>query len=110
MKNILFNLRKNLSKSRVSKPLEIKDLEKAMKSLKKEKARDPNGWINDLFKEGVAGMNLKLSMLKFFNKIKLENYIPDFMKKADIATLYKGKGVKSSLENEVFLLYPFLVA
>ena len=71
-----------------------------MKSLKKNKARDPNGWINDLFKEGVAGTNLKLSMLKLFNKIKIENYIPDFMRKADIATLYKGKGDKSNLENE----------
>ena len=109
LKIILFNLRKNLSKSRKSKPWEIKDLEKAMKSLKKNKARDPNGWINDLFKEGVAGTNLKLSMLKLFNKIKIENYIPDFMRKADIATLYKGKEDKSNLENErgIFIVFIF---
>ena len=35
-------------------------LEAAMKELKKNKARDPNGWLNDLFKEGTAGRNLKM--------------------------------------------------
>ena len=49
---------------RESDPWEMKNLENAMKSLKKDKARDPNGWINDLFKDGVAGTNLKISMLK----------------------------------------------
>ena len=81
-------------------PWEIKNLESAMKSLKKDKARDPNGWINDIFKEGVAGTNLKISMLTLFNRIRTENYFPEFMRKADITTLYKGKGEKSNLEND----------
>ena len=91
LKMVLFKLRKNLCKNRETEPWEMKNLEKAIKTLKIEKARDPNGWINELFKEGVAGNNLKLSMLKLFNKIKTENFFAEFMKKAEITTLYKGK-------------------
>ena len=87
LKIILFNLRKHLCQNRKSEPWEMKDLEKALKSLKKNKARDPNGWTNELFKEGVAGQSLKQSMLILFNEIKNENWIPEFMKKADITTI-----------------------
>ena len=97
---ILFNLRKKVCKTRKSEPWNMKNLDDAIKSLKKDKARDPNGWINELFKEGVAGNNLKVSMLRLFNKIKNENHLPDFMRKANITTIYKGKGEKSNLENE----------
>ena len=37
-------------------------------------------------------------MLMYFNKMKDENETPEFMKIADITTLYKGKGEKSSME------------
>ena len=40
-------------------------------------------------------------MLKLFNKMKLENFIPDFIQLADVATIYKGKGEKCDLENDV---------
>ena len=100
LKMMLFNIRKELCMNRKSEPWDMKNLEKALKSLKKNKARDPNGWTNDIFKEGVAGENLKMSILKLFNKIKNENFIPEFMRKADITTLYKGKGEKSNLDNE----------
>ena len=43
---------------------------------------------------------MKISLLKLFNKIKESGYIPDFMELADIATIYKGKGDKSYLEND----------
>ena len=33
-------------------------LENALKDLKNKKARDPNGWCNKIFKDGVAGKNL----------------------------------------------------
>ena len=35
-----------------------------------------------------------------FNKIKSEKYIPDFIRKADVATIYKGKGERTDLKNE----------
>ena len=78
----------------------MKDLEKALETLKKDKARDPNGWINEIFKDGVAGKDLKSSMLIFFNRMKAENQIPEFFRKADVATIYKGKGEKCDLTND----------
>ena len=56
-KDILFKLRLKLCKKQKSKPWDMKDLEAAQKELKKDKSRDPNGWLNELFKEGVAGNN-----------------------------------------------------
>ena len=84
-------------------------LDEVSKHLKSGKARDPNGWVNELFCKGVAGKQLKLSMLILFNKIKSENFIPDFIRKADIATIYKGKGEKCDLENDrgIFLVTTF---
>ena len=70
------------------------DLEAVIKELKKDKARDPNGWANELFKERTAGKDLKASMLVLFNRIKFENYFSVFIRKADVVTLYKGR-VKS---------------
>ena len=82
------------------------DLDAALKALKKDKARDPNGWSNELFKDGVAGQNLKLSLLDFFNKMKADNQIPDFVRLADISTIYKGQGSKFDLLNDsgIFLV------
>ena len=91
MKTELFDLRLKLSESRKSIPWEMKDLDKVLSALKTDKARDPNGWINDIFKDEVAGKELKVSMLKLFNKIRSENYIAEFIQKADVATIYKGK-------------------
>ena len=39
----------------------MKDLEKATKDLKKDKSRDPLGQANELFKDNVAGTDLKLA-------------------------------------------------
>ena len=57
----------------------------------------------------VGGANLKLSMLKLFNKMKMENYFPDFRRKADVTTIYKGKGSRTDLTNDrgVFVVSVF---
>ena len=109
LKEELFDLRMNIAKSAKSPPWTMDDLNWTLSHLKSGKARDPNGWCNELFKEGVAGHQLKLSMLVMFNRIKSENYIPDFIRKADVATIYKGKGEKCNLENErgIFLVTTF---
>ena len=93
MKTELFNVRLELSGMRKSDPWLMEHLDAALKGLKKNKARDPNGWANEIFKEGVAGKDMKISMLKLLNKIKLENFIPDFTRLADVATIYKEKNV-----------------
>ena len=100
LKILLFNLRMQKAKNCKTGPWNIFDLDKVLRKLKNNKARDPHGWINEIFKEGVAGKNLKISLLKLFNKIKDTGYIPKFMELADIATIYKGKGDKSNLEND----------
>ena len=109
MKMKLFELRLELSESNKSRPWKMKHLLKVLTNLKKDKARDPNGWLNEIFKDEVAGKNLKISMLNLFNKIKLENYIPEFIRRADVATIYKGKGEKCDLENDrgIFLVTIF---
>ena len=40
--------------------------------------------MNEIFKEGVPGKNLKLSLLKLFNTIKDGGHIPEFMQSADV--------------------------
>ena len=109
MKTELFELRLEISKQQKSVPWTLEQLEAAIKSLKRDKARDPNGFINDIFKEGVAGRDFKLSILKLFNRIREENFVPDFVQLADVATIYKGKGEKCDLKNDrgIFLVTVF---
>ena len=38
----------------------------------------------------VVGKQLKMSMLVLFNKMKSENYIPEFIRNGDVTTIYKG--------------------
>ena len=75
-------------------------LETVLKALKKNKSRDPCGWVNEIFMDGVLGENLKISLLHMVNKIRENNKIPDFVRLADVSTIYKGKGSKSELVND----------
>ena len=75
------------------------DLEKALKALKNNRSRDPDGLINEIFKKNVIGDDLKESLLIMFNKMKQQQIIPDFMKIANITTVPK-KGSRILLENE----------
>ena len=77
----------------------MSDLELALKGLKNNKARDHSGFINEIFKPGVIGLDLKKSLLTMFNNLKKENHIPTFMKYANITTVPK-KGSLLDLENE----------
>ena len=105
----LFSMRLQLPQNRKSEPWTMRELEKVLKCLKRNKARDPNGLVNELFKDGVVGKDLKLSLLTLLNKIKENNFIPDFIQLADVATIYKGKGDKSDLKNDrgIFLVTIF---
>ena len=109
LKETLFDLRLQLCKTRKSEPWSESSLEKVSKSLKKNKARDPLGLINELFKPGVIGNDLKKSLLSLFNEIKEKCYLPDFVQWANITSIYKGKGEKLDLENEreIFIVTVF---
>ena len=62
-----------------------------------------DGWRRN---DHLTGNNLKISMLKLFNGIKSQNQFPGFMMKADIFTIYKGKGDLTN--DEAFLLFLYL--
>ena len=94
MKETLWEERlKGLSKM-VTPDWTMKQLEKVLKSLKNNKSRDPEGLIAEIFKEEVAGSDLKRSLLLFLNKVKKNQDYPEFMLYADIVSLYKNTGEK----------------
>ena len=45
------------------------------------------GFVNEMFKPGVLGSDLKKSLLIMFNNLKAKNIIPNFMKYANITTV-----------------------
>ena len=77
LKEELFEIRFKLAKLNKSEMWTMEDLEYILNNLKDGKARDPNGWTNELFSNEVAGRDLKISMLMLLNKMKTENFIPD---------------------------------
>ena len=54
----------------------LNDLEDVLKGLKKDKCRDPFGYINEIFKPDVCGEDLKLAILKLMNSIKDKQEYP----------------------------------
>ena len=108
-KDELFELKLSLASCNKSVPWTMENLEFVLKNLREGKSRDPNGWVNDLFRNDIAGKYLKMSLLKLLNRMKAENYIPDFIRMADVVTIYKGKGEKCDLQNErgIFLVTDF---
>ena len=70
------------------------DLKLAIKQLGKEKSRDPDGLINELFKEEVAGDDLLLAMLRLMNLIKSRQQYPKQLEKCNITSIYKKKSGK----------------
>ena len=83
-----------------SSPWKMEDLNSALKSLKNNKSMDPNGMINEVFKEEYIGNDLKRALLMMFNKIKTEHMIPSFMSNQNITTIYKNKGSRLDLDND----------
>ena len=65
----IFDLQMKLAESNISKEWNMFDLELALKGLKNNKARDHSGFINEIFKPGVIGLDLKKSLLTMFNII-----------------------------------------
>ena len=106
LKELLCQKRLELASFKKSEEITIKQIDKVLKSLKNNKARDPLMIANELFKDGVIGTNLKKSLVDLLNKVKTEKKLPKLANLANITTLYKGKGEKSSLENErdIFVL------
>ena len=106
LKNELWAGRLDLIKSNVSKPWTLADLEKVIKSLKNNQTRDPHGMLNELFKPGVIGRDLKAAVLQLMNGSKQEMLVPMLLLFSNISTLFKNKGSRFELNNErdIFIL------
>ena len=92
-----------------SKPWTENNLFDVLKILKNNKTRDPHGLINELFKPENIGHDLFQSLLLLFNQVKVELTFPEFMKYANIHTVYKGWGDKMNLDFErgIFIVNVF---
>ena len=100
LKEELCSKRLEFAKLNKSKKWDSEKLMKMLSSLKNNKSRDPHGFINELFKPGVGGLDLVKSILMMFNKMKDEISFPEFMKFVNIVCIYKGKGDKMNLQND----------
>ena len=87
-------------------PWALDNLTKVLKSLKNNKTMDPHGMINEIFKPGIIGYDLKLGLLNLFNEIKNYQYVPEFMNLQNITSIYKSKGSRVDMNNErgIFIL------
>ena len=103
LKEELCKKRLELSKMFKSKAWDLKSLKKILSKPKSNKARDPHGLINDLFKPGVCGSDLEKSLLSTFMRIKEEIIFPEFMEFVNILGIYKGKGSEKN-DRGIFLV------
>ena len=85
---------------RKTNPWSTNEVVKVLKSLKVNKASDPFGLVNEIFKPGVAGGNLIQSLVILCNMIKEECQLPAFLKLTNITSIYKNKGSKLDLNND----------
>ena len=83
-----------------AEPWDIESLRRVLKSLKKNKSRDPHDLIYELSRLENVGSDLESSLLLLLNKVKETHEIPEFMEYANIVSIYKGRGKKNSLESE----------
>ena len=100
MKCKLWELRFEALKNTKSRKWTMQDLDKVLKKLKTNKTRDPHGLINEIFKPGVVGCDLKVAILDLFNGVKSDFFLPNFLQFANITTIYKKKGFRQDLNND----------
>ena len=74
--NKLCELRLNMLKLTKSEPWTLEDLIQSVKDLDKNKSRDAKGYATELFKDGIAGSDLNLVVLKFMNHMKKNHEYP----------------------------------
>ena len=80
-------------------PWTMKDVEKVLKHLKKNKSRDPLGLCNELFGPEVAGDDLKLAIVKLMNRIKQDQVYPECLEVCNISSIWKRKGSRNNFDS-----------
>ena len=106
LKTLLWNVRLNQVKTRITRKWNEADLDKVIKTLKKNQSIDPNNMINEIFLPSAMGSNLKSGLITLMNEIKSEMLIPYNLQLANISSIYKNKGSKFDLQNDrgIFIL------
>jgi hypothetical protein len=95
----IFKMKIKLAQKKESPDWKMSDLDLALDDLKRNKSRDPDGYVNELFKHDVIGDNLKQSLLLMMNQLKKQKLIPKLMNIANCTTVPK-KGSRLLLKNE----------
>ena len=88
-----------VAKKNKTPPWNLKDLEKVLSQLKKDKSRDPHGLANEIFRSEVAGPDLKKALLHMFNRIKDEQKYPRALELCNISSIWKKKGPRNSFDS-----------
>ena len=105
LKMELWDRRNKHLKLMKTEPWKEEDLDAVLKSLKNNKSMDPNGIINEVFKEGFIGNDLRKALLQLFNGIKTNMYIPMYMTLANITTIFKkGSRLDMNSDRGIFIL------
>ncbi len=84
--------------SQGSENITFKELNKAIKKLKRNKSLGPDMLPNEIFIE--ANKKTRMKYLEILNNLHREEQIPDSWRIGHIKRLYKGKGVKGKCSNE----------
>ena len=74
----MISLKLKKAEENKSKLWSMKELEKALKDLKRNKSRDSERLVNEIFKNDVIGTNLEKSLLVMFNSLKQKSMICEF--------------------------------
>ena len=99
MKEKLAEKLMKVAKNNKTPPWEIKDIEKVLKQLKKDKSRDPLGLANEIFRSEVAGDDLKKALLHMMNRIKSEQKYPKALELCNISSIWKKKGPRNNFDS-----------
>ena len=94
-RELLAERRLEQSKKNKTPDWDMDDITLALKSLKNNKSPDAFGYINELFKPGVIGSDLKLAFLRLMNQIKKQQVYPSCMEACNVTSIFKNKGSKS---------------
>ena len=92
LKEYLFSVRKRLAEKETSVDWSLDELEKVLKGLKNDKARDAHGHIYEIYKH--SGYDMRCSILRMFNMLKRKQEYPIIFQPSNISSFYKLKGDK----------------
>ena len=99
-------MKENLCKKRLEEaqrnktpPWTMEELLQVLGHPKKDAARDPIGYANELFHPEVAGTDLKNAVLTLLNLIKQTQTYPDKMEWCNISSIWKRKGPMNNFDS-----------